>query len=278
VRINLDFMQAQNTLRKYSLKVLDQASQTLWFLAPFLALLLVWVLAITVTGIPERIFPSPGAVWQAAVQMIGDGTLWRHTWASIQRVAIGSLFAIALGIPFGIIMGINRYVADFFNPLLRFSVSLAGIAWIPLATLWFGYGHGTVIFIIFNAVFFSLVYSTVLGVSSIPSDFYRAASSLGANRISMILEVVIPGAMPQIVTGLRVGLGFAWRGLFAAEMIATNLGLGYLLFLSREFYETNKIILSMIVIGILWLLMDRMFLAPLEVRTIQRWGMVRGTK
>jgi taurine transport system permease protein len=271
-------MQAQPSLKKFGLKAADQAAQTLWFLAPFLALLLIWVVALAVTGIPERVFPSPGAVWQAAVQMLQDGTLWRHTWASIQRVAIGSVVAIALGVPFGIAMGINRYIADFFNPLLRFSVSLAGIAWIPLATLWFGYGHGTVIFIIFNAVFFSLVYSTVLGVSSIPSDFYRASSSLGAGRLNTILEVVIPGALPQIVTGLRVGLGFAWRGLFAAEMIATNLGLGYLLFLSREFYETNKIILSMIVIGILWLLMDRLLLAPLEVRTIQRWGMIRGTQ
>lgn len=259
-------------------KLIDQTAQTLWFLAPFGILLLVWAAAVAISGVPERIFPSIGGVLQAAATMIADGSLVEHTWASIQRVVIGSLIAMALGVPFGIAMGINRYVAGFFTPILRFSVSLAGIAWIPLATLWFGYGSATVIFIIFNAVFFSLVYSTVLGVSSIPREFYRAAGSLGARRLQTILEVVIPGAMPQIVTGLRVGLGYAWRGLFAAEMIATNLGLGYLLFLSREFYETNKIILSMIIIGILWLLMNRLLLAPLEARTIQRWGMIREVK
>lgn len=264
--------QAQSKYGVYTLELIGKFS---WFVAPFLLLLLIWVVGVSVSGVPERIFPSAGAVWSTGVQMIRDGSLMRHTQVSLQRVVVGSGIAILTAIPFGVAMGINSYVAAFFTPLLRFSVALAGIAWIPLATLWFGYGNRTVIFIIFNAVFFSLVYNTMLGVSQIPIDFYRAAQSLGARRSRMIWEVIIPGALPSIVTGLRVGMGFAWRGLFAAEMIATSVGLGYLLFLSREFYETDKIILSMIVIGILWLLMDRLLLAPLERQTVERWGMKR---
>lgn len=261
---------------KLKLKLSDQATQVAWFLAPFLLLLAIWIAGVQVSQVPERVFPSVGQVWDAAVQMTLDGSLWEHTWTSLQRVIIGSAFAIGLGVPFGIAMGVNHYVADFFTPILRFSVALAGIAWIPIATLWFGYGEGTVIFIIFNAVFFSLVYNTVLGVSRIPPELFRAAQSLGTGRWNILWEVVLPGALPNVVTGLRVGMGFAWRGLFAAEMIATNVGLGYLLFLSRDFYETNKIILAMIVIGILWLLMDFLILARLERITIERWGMKRG--
>ncbi len=261
---------------KLKLKFSDQATNVAWFVAPFVLLLAIWIAGVQVSHVPERVFPSVGQVWDAAVQMTLDGSLWEHTWTSLQRVIVGSVIAIALGVPFGIAMGMNRLIADFFTPILRFSVALAGIAWIPIATLWFGYGEGTVIFIIFNAVFFSLVYNTMLGVSRIPAELFRAAQSLGTGRVNILWEVVLPGALPNVVTGLRVGMGFAWRGLFAAEMIATHVGLGYLLFLSRDFYETNKIILAMIVIGILWLLMDFLILARLERITVERWGMVRG--
>lgn len=256
-------------------KLRERMEQLAWFLLPFLVLLAVWSVAVRVSGVPERVFPAVAAVTAAAVEMVQDGTLLVHTWASLQRVILGTTVAVVLAIPFGVALGLNRFVAAFFSPLLRFSVALAGIAWIPLATLWFGYGNRAVVFIIFNAVFFSLTYNTVLGVSRIAPDMHRAARSLGTSRSRMFWEVYIPGALPSIVTGLRVGMGFAWRGLFAAEIIATSVGLGYLLFLSRKFYEMDKIVLSMTVIGILWLLMDRLLLAPLERATIERWGMKR---
>src|SRR2546430_2459829 len=103
----------------------------------------------------------------------------------------------------------------------------------------------------------------------------HAAASLGAGRWPMLTEVLIPGALPNIVTGIRTGMGFAWRGLIAAEMIATSQGLGYMLFLARDFYRTEVIVMGMIVIGLLWLAIDRLLLAPLERATIERWGMVR---
>ena len=95
------------------------------------------------------------------------------------------------------------------------------------------------------------------------------------NGIKLVGEVLLPGALPNIVTGIRTGLGFAWRGLIAAEMIATNVGLGYMLFVARDFYKTEVIVLGMIVIGVLWLLLDRLLLAPIERATSERWGMVQ---
>jgi NitT/TauT family transport system permease protein/taurine transport system permease protein len=103
----------------------------------------------------------------------------------------------------------------------------------------------------------------------------HAAASLGAKGWRLLTQVILPGALPNIVTGIRTGLGFAWRGLIAAEMIATNVGLGYMLFLARDFYKTEVIVLGMIVIGLIWLVIDRLVLAPLERVTIERWGLVR---
>jgi NitT/TauT family transport system permease protein/taurine transport system permease protein len=253
-------------------------SKAAWFASPFVLLLAIWLIAIPVLDVSPRVFPSFAQVLGALGEMIGDGTLWLHMGVSILRVIVGAGLAVLVGIPFGILMGMNRAVSGFFSPLLRFSVALAGIAWIPLATLWLGYGDPAVIFVVFNAVFFAIVYNTMLGVQQIPTNLIRAARSLGASPLRMFFQIYLPGAAPAIATGTRIGMGVAWRGLIAAEIIATAAGLGYSLFLARQYYETDVIILMMIVIGVLWLLMDRLLLAPLERRTVERWGARAGVE
>jgi NitT/TauT family transport system permease protein/taurine transport system permease protein len=246
----------------------------LLFVLPLLGLVVLWEVVVKAFGVSPRIFPTVESVARAGWASLLDGTLVRHVAASLGRVAVGTVLALLVSIPLGVAMGLNSVVSIFFTPLLRFFSVLAGIAWIPIATLWFGYGFGAITFVIFNAVFFVVVYNTLLGVSSIPPSLRRAAASLGAGRWAMLREVILPGALPNIVTGIRTGLGFAWRGLIAAEMIATNVGLGYMLFTARDFYQTEVILFGMIVIGLLWLLLDRLLLAPLERATIERWGLV----
>lgn len=253
-------------------RLATRAAEMAWFASPFVLLLALWLVVIPLADVSPRTFPSAGAVWDRLVEMVGDGSLWLHLGATLNRVFLGAGAAVLLGVPFGILMGMSRAVSGFFEPLLRFSVALAGIAWIPFATLAFGYGDGAVIFVVFNAVFFAIVYQTLLGVRQIPISLLRAARSLGAHPVRMFWETYLPGAAPSIAVGLRVGLGFAWRGVIAAEIIATSLGLGYSLFLARQYYETDVIILMMIIIGVLWILMDRLLLAPLEWRTVERWG------
>ncbi|WP_063831417.1 ABC transporter permease [Bradyrhizobium japonicum] len=245
------------------------------FVAPLLALVAIWAAVVPLFNVNPRVFPSVGAVGTAALDSIRDGTLFAHVGASLLRVALGTLIGIATAVPLGIAMGVSPAVASFLTPLFRFFSVLAGIAWIPIATLWFGYGFGAIVFVIFNAVFFVVAYNTLLGVRTIPHTLRNAAASLGAGRWALLTEVLLPGALPNIVTGIRTGLGFAWRGLIAAEMIATNVGLGYMLFVARDFYRTEVIVFGMIVIGVLWLLIDRLLLVPLERATIERWGMVR---
>jgi taurine transport system permease protein len=245
------------------------------FVAPLFALVLIWAIVVPLFGIDPRVFPSVAAVAGAGLEAIRDGSLIQHIGASLLRVGLGTLIGIATAVPLGIAMGVSPAVSTFLTPLFRFFSVLAGIAWIPIATLWFGYGFGAIVFVIFNAVFFVVAYNTLLGVSTIPLVLRNAAASLGAGRWALLTEVLLPGALPNIVTGIRTGLGFAWRGLIAAEMIATNVGLGYMLFVARDFYRTEVIILGMIVIGAIWLLIDRLLLVPLERSTIERWGMVR---
>jgi NitT/TauT family transport system permease protein/taurine transport system permease protein len=244
------------------------------FVAPLLLLLLLWEVLIRAFSVDPRVFPNVESVARAGFETLQDGSLVRHVGASLGRVAVGTVLAIVVSIPLGVAMGLSPAVSSFLTPLFRFFSVLAGIAWIPIATLWFGYGFGAITFVIFNAVFFVVTYNTLLGVASIPLPLRHAAASLGARRWTMLTQVLLPGALPNIVTGVRTGLGFAWRGLIAAEMIATNVGLGYMLFLARDFYRTEVIVFGMIVIGILWLLLDRLLLAPLERATIERWGMV----
>lgn len=245
------------------------------FALPLIALVVLWAIVVRAFDVNPRLFPGVGAVGAAAIESIADGSLLAHVAASMWRVLVGTVLALVVAIPMGIAMGVSPGISSFFTPIFRFFSVLAGIAWIPIATLWFGYGFGAIVFVIFNAVFFVVTYNTLLGVASIPMPLRHAAASLGAGPWQLVTQVLLPGALPNIVTGIRTGLGFAWRGLIAAEMIATNVGLGYMLFVARDFYRTEVIVFGMIVIGVLWLLIDRLLLVPLERATMERWGMVR---
>ena len=166
---------------------------TAMFLAPLLALVAIWAVVVPLFQINPRIFPSVGAVGTAAIEAIRDGTLIAHVGASLLRVGLGTLIGIVTAVPLGIAMGVSPTVAAFLTPLFRFFSVLAGIAWIPIATLWFGYGFGAIVFVIFNAVFFVVAYNTLLGVKTIPHTLRNAAASLGAGRWAMLTEVLLPG-------------------------------------------------------------------------------------
>ncbi|MFY7065412.1 ABC transporter permease [Nocardiopsis changdeensis] len=252
------------------------AADLAWFVVPLAVLVALWAAAVAATGVPPRVFPQVTDVARALWDMAVSGELARHLGASLYRVMVGSVIAVATALPFGIALGASRALSAFFSPLLRFSVALAGIAWIPIATLWLGYGDGAVIFIVWNAMFFALAYNTMLGVRRIPTSLLRSARSLGAGPWRLFWEVLLPGAMPSVISGLRIGLGYGWRGLVAAEIIATHAGLGYTLFLAQTSFSTDVIIAAMVIIGVLWLCTDRLLLAPLERRTVRRWGMTSG--
>ena len=184
---------------------------------------------------------------------------------------VGNLIAI----PLGIAVAMNRHVSDLLRPLMTFLQSIAGIAWVPLAIIWFGLGHGAVVFIIANAIFFASINNTIVGVESIPNTLYRAVRSHGGRGSQVFFSLVLPGALTQIILGFRTSMAYGWRSLVAGEMIAGSSGLGYMTMEGVQLFQTDTVILGMILIGVIWLLMDRFIFRVLELKTVVRWGMIK---
>lgn len=241
---------------------------------PFIVVFAAWALAPSLSDIPAYKLPSPGVVWSKFYEMTLDGSLFSEIWASLQRLATGYILGNLIAIPLGLAIALNRAVAETMTPVLSFFQSIAGIAWVPLAIIWFGVGQGSVLFVIANTIFFASIYSTVIGVQSIPQVLYRAARCHGASSWDVITSVVIPGALVQILVGLRTSMAYGWRALVAAEMIAGTDGIGYMTLEAVQWYQTEIVILGMILIGVLWLALDVLIFRPIERATVRRWGML----
>jgi NitT/TauT family transport system permease protein/taurine transport system permease protein len=241
---------------------------------PFAVLLAAWA-AVSGAGIvPEIFLPTPAEVARVAWDMARDGSLWVDIGASLGRLLVGIVVSVPLAVGLGVVVALNRPLARVLEPVTGFFNALSGIAWLPLAVTWFGLGWGSVTFIMANTIFFLVFFNTLVGVRTVPRIFEQAVRTLGGQRRHVIFQVLIPGAMPNIVTGVRMSIGFGWRALIAAEMIATSTGLGFLIFNAQNFHQTDTIVAGIVTIGILWLLTDRLLLQPLERWTIERWGLV----
>lgn len=242
---------------------------------PFALLVAAWVLAPHVATYPPYVLPSLGTVWSTFIHAVLDGSLIAAVRDSLVRLMTGFLVGNAVAIPLGLAIATNRAVADALRPVLSFFQSIAGIAWVPLAIVWFGIGLGSVVFVVANTIFFSSIYNTVIGAEMIPEVLYRAVRSHGANRRQVLLHLVLPGALSQIIVGLRTSMAYGWRALIGAEILAGASGLGYMVMDAKQYYQTDVIIMGMILIGLLWMLIDRVMFRWLEARTILRWGLVQ---
>ncbi len=246
--------------------------------APFAVLVVAWAL-LTHGGFVSGLFlPPPGDVLRVGWELARDGSLWINIAASLGRVLLGVVVSVPLAVALGVMVGLNRRLAPVVEPIVGFFNALSGIAWLPLAITWFGLGWASVTFIMFNTIFFLVFFNTLVGVRTVPRVFEHAVRTMGGGRRHVILGVLIPGALPSIVTGLRMAIGFGWRALIAAEMIATSTGLGFLIFNAANFHQSDTILVGIITIGLLWLATDRLVLQPLERRTIERSGLVSSAR
>ncbi len=246
------------------------------------AMLVAVAAAVGIWGITSHLIPrsnlylpSPAAVAAALVELLAKGILLDYMAESLRRVILGTAIGLMVGVPLGILIGINSKVAEFFYPLLNFFQSLSGIAILPLVIVWFGYTEKTILVAINYTVLFPVVFNVMLGVRSVPRIYVNALRTLGASRLRIVGDVLLPGALPHVVTGLRLGMAYGWRALIAAEMLVGANGLGFMIFNAQSFFLTNRIILGMLLIGTLWVLIDRFMFRPLEADTIQRWGLVQ---
>ena len=254
---------------------------------PFIVLGGMWHMNAVFRWLPEVFIPDIGSVFgsiitlqegcpgfAAALLMEQSCQMTNHVFSSLGRVLLAAIIGLPLGIGFGILAGMNRAVAQFLEPVGVFMNSISGIAWIPLAIVWFGVGWVTTLFIMLNTVFWLMFFNAMLGVRGVARVYEQSVMTMGGSRWNIILQVYLPGAMPSIITGMRMSMGFGWRALIAAEMIGGDSGLGFMIFTAAEEFQIEQVFLGVIIIAIIFMATDRYCLAPLEKWTTQRWGLV----
>lgn len=229
-----------------------------WWL--LIAFIVVWEL-ISIFG--QRInpqldvmLPPPTAVISAAADLMRRGELLTHIFDSLRRVLMAVGTATLLGVPLGLAMGWSPRFRNVVDPLLEFIRPIPPLAWIPLSILWFGIGDMQIVYIIFLAAFFPVVLNSLAGARDVDPYLLRAGLSLGARRWTLFSTVVLPAALPQIFTGMRIGLGIGWMALVAGELVAAPSGLGYMINNARTLFRSDYILLGMVLIGVLGLVLD----------------------
>jgi NitT/TauT family transport system permease protein len=242
-------------------------------LAVMVAVVAVWWLVVAKTE--SAIFPTPWQVVTGAWELAEDGTLWEYIGASLFRVGVGFGLAVLVAVPLGLWMGWVSGAYRTLNPIFQMLRPISPIAWIPLAILWFGVGDVSPIFLIFIASVFPMIVQTTSGVHTIERRYLRAAANFGVSRTVLFRRVVIPAVLPEIIVGMRIGIGVAWLVVVAAEMIALRSGLGYMIMDSRNAGNRYDLVIAgMIIIGAIGLLLDGITRLLERLRTV-RWRYVR---
>jgi NitT/TauT family transport system permease protein len=233
----------------------------------FLAL---WFFSVKVTA--SKVFPSPLDVERGTAELLRRGVLWRYIGDSLTRVAMGYGVAAALAIPFGLLLGWYPAAGAVVNPTIQMVRPISPIAWIPVSIIWFGVGNAAAMFLIFIASFFPITVAAMNGVRNVPSMYRRGGRNFGLSPAQLLAKVVFPAALPQILVGLRIALGIAWLVVVAAEMIAVDSGLGYLVIDARNSGKRyDLVVAAMLMIGLIGLALDIGFRRLEKIKSV-RWG------
>jgi len=220
---------------------------------------------------PVGLVPSPTEVVQGFVEQVQRGRMFDDLIASLFRVTLGFLLAVALGVPLGLFIGLKIQAREAFLPTVNFFRSLSPLAWIPFALMWFGLGDKPAIFLIFMAAFFPMVLATAAAVANIPTVYFRVAKDFGLDGGKLLTQVTLPAIMPQIITALRVTAGMSWVVVVAAEMIAGRDGLGFLIQDARNQLRPDLLVVGMTAIGIIGVVLDRLLVQLTRIPSV-RWG------
>jgi NitT/TauT family transport system permease protein len=228
---------------------------------------------------PPALLPTLPAIARTLVTSILDGTMPIHAAHTLTRVFCGLALAIVVGLPLGILMGRFAIVEGFCLPLVSALMPIPSLAWVPVFILWFGLGDTVSILIVFYAAMFPMLLNAWSGVRSVNPLWLRAAQAMGADERMLFWKVIIPGAAPFIISGLRQAVLRAWIAVIGAEMIAaSDWGLGWVIFDAKEFLNADMMLAALAVIGCIGFVFERVAFGALERATVLRWGMVRAAK
>jgi len=224
---------------------------------------------------PPKLFPGVDKIVSAFVRLMVTGILPVHAFWTLMRLVVGFGLGASLGVAVGMAMGRSRWAEDLLLPIVSVGNPIPGLAYAPLFVIWFGLGDVPAILLVGFAASFPVAVNTWTGVKAVKEIWIRAARSMGAGERQLFRKVVLPGALPYLLTGLRLGLARAWRVLIAVEMLTSvRLGLGWLIFGAREFLNTDVMLAGIAVIGLVGLGLEKLVFERLERFTVVRWGML----
>lgn len=243
---------------------------------PFVVLGIAWEIVARSGVFPRKLFPTLGDIAETFWRLTISGILPHHAIETILRLIAGFALAAVIGVLIGIAMGRSKRAEDYILPLVAMLAPIPGIAYAPLFLLWFGLGNLPAILLVGFVSAFPIVFNAWTGVKAVKEIWLRSAQAMGANDRKLFRYVILPGALPYILTGLRLGLAQAWRVLVGVEMLAAvSWGLGWLIFGAREFLNTDVMLAGVAVIGIIGLALEKLVFQRLEDYTLVRWGMMR---
>ncbi|MGA7486023.1 MAG: ABC transporter permease [Xanthobacteraceae bacterium] len=251
----------------------------LWIAArtafPFLVVGLLWEITAYLGVFPRKLFPPLEEVAAAFVRLTAAGILPHHVLETLMRLTAGFALAALAGVAIGFAMGRSRRAEDMFLPLVSIGAPIPGLAYAPLFLLWFGLGNLPVVLLVGFVSAFPIIFNTWTGVKAVKEIWVRSAQAMGADDRRLFHHVILPGALPYVLTGLRLGLAQAWRILVGVEMLAAvPWGLGWMIFGAREFLNTDVMLAGVVVIGVIGLALEKLVFQRLETYTVVRWGMM----
>src|SRR5437870_9885316 len=240
----------------------------------FYVLLVILWQVIAMTGIwPDYLFPGPIAVFNALINGFLTGNFLQASLLSLQRLAIGYGISLVIGVTLGLFLGRNRLLEQTVGSLILGLQALPSVCWLPLAILWLGLTDQAIIFVVVMGALFSITLGVDAGVKNTPPIYLKAARNLGARGVALSAQVILPAALPAILSGLKQGWTFAWRSLMAGELLFYTLSLGNLLQTGRDLNDASQVMAVMIVIIAIGVAIDRLVFAPLERHVRSRWGL-----
>ncbi len=239
----------------------------------YLLLFASWQLLYTFGAIPEYLFPSPLQVLQRLWELTNDALMWPSIRATLIRMLIGFSIAATIGLVIGLLMGTSRVVNACLKSLFLGLQTLPTAAWVPVSLLIFGLKDEGIYFVILMSSMPAVAIATSDGILHIQPIYIRAARTLGTTTYAMPIMVIIPAALPSIVTGIKLGWTLGWHGAVSAELIKSSVGLGYLLSMGRELNDASQVIGIMLITILVGLLLDRFVFGLIEKRIRRRWGL-----
>lgn len=251
--------------------------RNLFFLAaPIVVLLAAWELAARLSGMPEALLPPVSSIFAALVRLADQGLLWADIGASLRRLLESVIVGAVAGTLIGVLMGYFRIWERVLSAPLNFLLAIPGTALFPLSMIWFGLTEFAITSILIYEVALTVTLNTWTGVKSVDASLIRAGRAFGADGVSLFWRVLIPAALPSIISGYRLAFSRCWRILIVAEMlVSVSAGLGYRIYWGREYFNSDVVYAGLLVVGIVGLLIERVFLRGLEIATVERWGTVR---